>query len=167
MWGQERTREEGASNTSGFSLCCSHGKVKLPNLQETPPELKRLLDGTDELSKAFRKNYRMYNTAFSFTSTGGEIDKRYNNGGGPFFYRIFGEIYHQIGSLYPDDGEKPVYSQIYMYDNQQEVEKRVSFPHNDELLDTRIIKTITEMLDRENELAKFFQNETRKHETRI
>ncbi|KAK1378941.1 hypothetical protein POM88_025685 [Heracleum sosnowskyi] len=157
MWEHERTKQ-GDSNTSSFSLCCSHGKVKLPYLEETPPELKRLLDGTDEFSRSFQKNYRMYNTAFSFTSTGGEIDNRYNHGGGPFVYRIFGDYYHQIGSLYPVDGEKPVYSQIYMFDNQQEIESRINFPYNDDILDVRIIETLTEMMERENEVVKMFHD---------
>ncbi|KAK1380384.1 hypothetical protein POM88_027128 [Heracleum sosnowskyi] len=157
MWEHERTKQ-GDSNTSSFSLCCSHGKVKLPYLEETPPELKRLLDGTDELSRSFQKNYRMYNTAFSFTSTGGEIDNRYNHGGGPFVYRIFGDYYHQIGSLYPVDGENPVYSQIYMFDNQQEIESRINFPYNDDILDVRIIETLTEMMERENEVVKMFHD---------
>lgn len=157
MWNHERTKKEN-SNTSGFSLCCNHGKVKLPVLQETPPELKRLLDGNDELSRSFQKNNRMYNTAFSMTSTGGEIDNRYNHGGGPFVYRIFGEYYHQIGSLYPVDGDKPVYSQIYMFYGEQEIESRIRFPYNDDLLDARIIRPITELLEHENEVVKMFHD---------
>ncbi|KAK1401335.1 hypothetical protein POM88_000940 [Heracleum sosnowskyi] len=152
------THEQTTGQNNGMYNVSNHGKVKLPYLEETPPELKRLLDGTDELSRSFQKNYRMYNTAFSFTSTGGEIDNRYNHGGGPFVYRIFGDYYHQIGSLYPVDGEKPVYSQIYMFDNQQEIESRINFPYNDDILDVRIIETLTEMMERENEVVKMFHD---------
>lgn len=122
MWKFERTKQEENSNSSAFSLCCSKGKVKLPKLQETPPELKNLLDGTNKVSKLYQKNNRIYNNAFAIASLGGKIDNRYNHGGGPYVFSVFGETYHQMGSLFPDDGSKAVYSQIYMFDNQQEFE---------------------------------------------
>ncbi|KAK1393281.1 hypothetical protein POM88_012337 [Heracleum sosnowskyi] len=48
MWKYERTKQQELTNSWGFSLCCSEGKVELPKLRETPPELKNLLDGSDQ-----------------------------------------------------------------------------------------------------------------------
>ncbi|KAK1391335.1 hypothetical protein POM88_010391 [Heracleum sosnowskyi] len=55
MWKYERTKQQQLTNSWGFSLCCSEGKVELPKLRETPPELKNLLDGSDQLRKLFCK----------------------------------------------------------------------------------------------------------------
>ncbi|KAK1382163.1 hypothetical protein POM88_019898 [Heracleum sosnowskyi] len=110
-------------------------------------------DGTDEISRHFQKKRRMYNNVFAFTSTGGKIDNRFNQGGGPFVYRVLGEMYHQMGSLLPDnDNSKAVYSQIYMFDNEQELERRLHFPRDNETLDVRIIEPLSSMLDRDNEM---------------
>ncbi|KAK1378851.1 hypothetical protein POM88_025595 [Heracleum sosnowskyi] len=158
MWKYERTKQQEILNSRGFSLCCSEGKVQLPHLQDTPIELKNLLDGTDEISRHFQKKRRMYNNVFAFTSTGGKIDNRFNQGGGPFVYRVLGEMYHQMGSLLPDnDNSKAVYSQIYMFDNEQELESRLHFPRDNETLDVRIIEPLSSMLDRENEMVKNFR----------
>ena len=47
-------------------------------------------------------------------STG--IQREEQKGGGPYYLRIHGEIYHQIGPLIPKDGEDAVYAQLYIYD---------------------------------------------------
>lgn len=143
MWKYERTKQQDRINSWGFSLCCGEGKVELPKLRETPVELKNLLDGSDQLSKSFCTNSRMFNSVFASTSTGGKIDNRFNHGGGPFVYRVYGELYHQIGSLFTeDDDPKAVYSQIYMLDNQEALQSRINFPHDDKPLDNRIIEPL-------------------------
>lgn len=61
---------------------------------------------------------------FSFTSMGGKIDSSINKGKGPYIFRLSGENYHSIGSLLPDDGLKPKFSQLYIYDTENEVSNR-------------------------------------------
>ncbi|KAK1379112.1 hypothetical protein POM88_025856 [Heracleum sosnowskyi] len=142
MWKYERTEQQELTNYWGFALCCSEGKVELPKLRETPPELKNLLDGSDELSKLFCKYSRMYNNVFACTSTGGKIDNTLYHGGGPFVYRVYGELYHQIGSLLPEDDSNAVYSHIYMLDNEQELERHLNFPNGQQPLDNRILEPL-------------------------
>jgi len=57
---------------------------------------------------------------FSFTSMGGKIDKSINKGKGPYVFRLSGQNYHSMGSLLPDVGETPKFSQLYIYDTENE-----------------------------------------------
>ncbi|KAI9106805.1 hypothetical protein K1719_022333 [Acacia pycnantha] len=57
---------------------------------------------------------------------GGKIDHAKNNGCGPYTFVLSGLNYHHIGSLLPENGAKPVYSQLYIYDTENEVENRIS-----------------------------------------
>ena len=58
----------------------------------------------------------MYN---SFTSIGAKIDDRIiriMGSRGIYSFRIYGEMYHSIGNLLPNDEEHPQFAQIYIYD---------------------------------------------------
>lgn len=55
-------------------------------MKEPPQYLGNLLKGEDEDSKNFRENIRSYNSMFSFTSTGGVVDKEINKGYGPYVF---------------------------------------------------------------------------------
>ena len=100
MWRLEQTQEQQRVDSDKFSLCCANGKVRLPLLRETPPELKSLVDRSNDKSAEFYKYIRMYNYAFAFTSVGANMDKTINNGGGPYVCRVHGVIYHNMGSLF-------------------------------------------------------------------
>lgn len=39
-----------------------------------------------------------------------------HQGGGPYSFRIQGELCHWSGSLTPGEGEEPVFAQLYIYD---------------------------------------------------
>ncbi|KAK1402506.1 hypothetical protein POM88_002111 [Heracleum sosnowskyi] len=158
MWRFEQTKKQKRTKSNKFSLCCGNGKVRLPLLRETPPELKTLLDGANNKSTSFRKSLRLYNNAFAFTSVGANVDREINNGGGPYVYRISGEVYHQIGSLHPEGSKKAVFSQIYMYDNQQQLEERLNFPNGDNRLDVEITESLSAMLNRDNALVDIYRN---------
>ncbi|KAK1372495.1 hypothetical protein POM88_028688 [Heracleum sosnowskyi] len=157
MWRFEQTGKQQRLNSNKFSLCCGNGKVRLPLLRETPPELKALLERTNKKGVVFHKCSRLYNSAFAFTSVGANLDKDINNGGGPYVYRVHGVVYHQIGSLRPEDSDKAVFSQIYMYDNQQQLEERLNFPKNDDKLDLEITESLSTMLHRENALVDIYR----------
>ncbi|CAF1609374.1 unnamed protein product [Rotaria magnacalcarata] len=51
-------------------MCCSGGKVKLPELHPPPEPLKSLMSGTTPESKHFLDNIRKYNSCFQMTSFG-------------------------------------------------------------------------------------------------
>ncbi|GJX28691.1 putative PIF1 DNA helicase/replication protein A1-like protein [Tanacetum coccineum] len=54
---------------------------------------------------SFIDNIRRYNSMFAFTSIGGKVDDTVNYGRGPFCYRIHGENYHRVCSLFPGTGD--------------------------------------------------------------
>lgn len=157
MWKYEQTEQQQRLNSDKFSLCCGNGKVKLPLLGETPPELKSLLDGTHSKSALFQKSPLLYNNAFAFSSVGAEWDKTINDGRGPFVCRVHGVIYHQMGSLFPEESKKAVFSQIYMYDNQQQVEEHLNFPNGPVQLDSEITNSLSLMMNRENALVDIYR----------
>jgi len=63
---------------------------------------------------------------FSFTSPGGIVDKEINKGHGPYVFRMHGQNYHHIGTLLPEEGSKPRWAQLYIYDTENEVQNRIS-----------------------------------------
>jgi hypothetical protein len=54
-----------------YAECCYGGDVQLPFLDPLPAEMRELYDGSGWRSTEFQRNIRQYNTALSFTSTGG------------------------------------------------------------------------------------------------
>ncbi len=70
--------------------------------------------GQDLESRHFHDNIRSYNSALAFASMEAKLDPP--SGRGPFVYRIHDQIYHSIGNLYPEEGEKPSYGQLYIMD---------------------------------------------------
>jgi hypothetical protein len=54
------------------------------------------------------------------------MDKEINKGHGPYVFCMHGQNYHHIGSLIPEEGNKPRWAQLYIYDTEHEVENRIS-----------------------------------------
>jgi hypothetical protein len=97
--------EKSTSTPNGpvFSICCNSGKVLLNELLDVPSPLKELLSRQDAPSKAFVYNIRNYNNVMAMTSMGGNFSAK--NHGGIFTFKVQGELYHQIGSLLPQEGQ--------------------------------------------------------------
>ncbi|KAL7591860.1 hypothetical protein Lser_V15G34043 [Lactuca serriola] len=55
---------------------------------------------------------------------GGKINSSINRGNAPYVFRHSGQNYHCMGSLLPIDGSKPNFSQLYIYDTENEVSNR-------------------------------------------
>lgn len=103
------------------------GKIQLPKLSSPPEPLWSMyFDKKNESYKNFRENIRSYNNMFSFTSMGGKIDHGLNAGHGPYTFVLSGTNYHSIGNLVPPVGQPPVFSQMYIYDTENEVSNRIS-----------------------------------------
>lgn len=51
-------------------MCCSNGKVQLPNLIEPPEPLKSYMSNNSNISKHFLSNIYKYNDIFKMTSFG-------------------------------------------------------------------------------------------------
>ncbi|XP_076905357.1 uncharacterized protein LOC143561098 [Bidens hawaiensis] len=119
--GWNRKKKEGKTT---YFLCCGYGKVELPEFKDAPPAYKDLFSNVGPKSKFFLKNIRRYNSMFAFTSMGRKVDSSINRGNAPFVFRISGQNYHSIGSLLPENGSKPKFSQLYIYDTENEVSNR-------------------------------------------
>ena len=118
-----------------FGVCCISGKIQLPKLNEPPQPLRNLLESQDHKGKAFRENIHQYNAALAFTSLGAKLDCSVTgNSGGPYVFKIHGELYHHQGALLPEDGGKPLYAQLYIYDPSEALRFRQR--NNDGALDS-------------------------------
>ncbi|XP_009341227.2 uncharacterized protein LOC103933281 [Pyrus x bretschneideri] len=104
-------------------------------------------DQTNE-GRHFRQNIRAYNHAFAFTSMGVHVDERINIGGrGIYTFRAQGALYHKIGGLLPNEGNRPRFLQAYIYDTKHEVENRMC---ESKVLDRRVVEKIQQMLNNHN-----------------
>lgn len=93
---------------------------------------------------------------FSFTSFEGNIDHSLNNGSGPFVFRVWGHTCDNIGSFKPPDEYEPKFARLYMYDSQEEFDKRLQFPRGDDI-DASIVKDLSNMLERENSIVRLYR----------
>ncbi|XP_035830079.1 uncharacterized protein LOC118479584 [Helianthus annuus] len=75
--------------------------------------------------------------------------------------RISGENYHAIGSLLPENGGKPKFCQLYIYDTENELANRclddASSSTSSNETDNKLIQQIKAMLDANNMLVKIYR----------
>ncbi|XP_074356462.1 uncharacterized protein LOC141696181 [Apium graveolens] len=119
IWAAEFTGRHVGTGPKGYSICCGKGKVQLPLLRETPPELNYLIGANETRSSVYFSKSRVYNNIFAFCSFGGNVDHSVNNGKGPYDFRVCGRTYHSLSSL------TPKFAQLYMYDGQEAVDSPV------------------------------------------
>lgn len=125
----------------GPSFCCRRGKVKI-HIPSVPDELRRLFTSQSEGDAIFFwKNIRYYNSHFSFTSLGANLDRRYVSAAGTSIYtfQVQGQVYHKLDTL--SHGEYgPRHMQLYFYDTYDNVEHRIKrSPHLDKGLIRKIL----------------------------
>jgi len=98
---------------------------------------------------------------FAFTSLGVDIDRSINTGRGPYIFRINGVVHHRIGSLIPDEGNRPQYAQLYIYDTANEVQNRLAIHSSDANSDSmacpQVVESLISMFDQCNPLVKEFR----------
>ncbi|XP_076892900.1 uncharacterized protein LOC143544767 [Bidens hawaiensis] len=165
LWKEEVKRGQNKIAKGSYSLCCRYGKVELPEYIPSNPGYENLFRGSDATSKYFLKNIRRYNSMFSFTSMRGKIYTAINRGKGPFVFRLSGQNYHSIGSLQPEPGCKPKFSQLYIYDTDNELTNRQKIFCDSKnmsteaanAMDLQIIQRLKEMLDSQNVLVKTYR----------
>ena len=92
-------------------------------------ELIGSIQGTDLESRNFRENMRSYNSALAFASMGAQIDLP--PGFGPYCFRIHGQIYHRIGPLHPDPGQRAQFGQLYILDSSLALKERMGNAANE------------------------------------
>ena len=126
-----------------YFLCCKGDKVYIPPFKKPPPFLADLLhfDG-NRRAKQFISKIRQYNSLFSFTSMGANIDRSINQSYGPNIFKIQGAVCHRMGSLLPDKSDAPgsvggrnppKFTELYIYDTTNETNNRINAvnPDND------------------------------------
>ncbi|RCV30826.1 hypothetical protein SETIT_6G126900v2, partial [Setaria italica] len=109
FWYGERSKDDSAQRRVIYNLCCKGGKVFLPPFRAVPEFLASL----------------QYNSLFSFTSMGANIDDGINDGASPYVFKINGLLYHRIGSLRPAEYESPKFAQLYIYGTEHEIRNRI------------------------------------------
>ncbi len=126
-----------------YKQCCHYGCVELPGFLPYPDEIKALLQGADMEGKNFRENIRNYNSAMAFASMGAQIAPPTSSG--PYCFRIHGQVYHRIGSLHPEEGQRAQYGQLYILDSALALEERMGNAGNDRCNET-IMKKLGDVL---------------------
>ncbi len=130
-------------------MCCYKGKISLPALQQPPADLYDLLTAQDPIGRAFCKYIQKYNSALAMTSVGRKLDHSINaGGGGPYVFKLNGELIHRAGSLLPlDEGNvDPVYSQLWIIDIEEALNIHINNHYNSGLLNLNIMQTLQNML---------------------
>ena len=158
MWKEERVNKNVTKGTPEFSLCCCRGQINLPKVPPTPSYLWQLYNDPEK-GNSFKRNVRLYNTMFAFTSMGGKVDNSINTGRAPYIYRLNGQNHHVFGTLIPNDGKDPKFCQLYIYDTENEVENRMKWVrvNNGEPVEAAVVRGLLDMLDSTNELVPFFR----------
>ncbi|XP_031106349.1 uncharacterized protein LOC116011002 [Ipomoea triloba] len=92
---------------------------------------------------------------------GGKIDRSINVGTSPPVFRLHGQNFHLIGSLLPQQGQRPKFAQLYIYDTQNEVNNKmnaVGDNNSTKRLNLDIVQNIKDALDENNAFVKTFRN---------
>ena len=139
-----------------FGMCCLKGKIKIPKLDDPPPELLTLLSGQDDISKKFRDHIRSYNNALAMTSLGCNQDRTVLQGQGPYVFKVQGQLYHQSGSLIPREGASPLYAQLYIYDPHEALQFRMNHAANSSL-HRETMQTLQDMLYRRHPAVQMYK----------
>ena len=155
-WLLERSTGSGSSNANPlFTMCCNRGDIELPPVAPPPEQLSSFFTLATPQADRFRQHIRQYNAALAFTSLGVEVDNTINEGGGgPPTFRIHGELCHQLGSLLPRNGNRPVYAQLYIYDPHEALEHRMQ---RNATLDPIIMECLQTLILTHHRWARIFK----------
>jgi hypothetical protein len=104
-----------------FTLCCAQGKVTLPLLAPPSELLKRLLTGNETNAKDYHQRIRSYNSALTFTFVGANLDTSVAQPSN-YTYHLCDELYHRMGSLFPQPGKARKFAQLYINDLHAELD---------------------------------------------
>ncbi len=138
---------------SVFSLCCGYGKIKVPDIKPPPPMLQTLLTANSASAKDFRTHIRCYNSALALSSIGVELGETFKfDTKGPWTYKISGQVYHSLGTIFPKINSSPVFSQLYVYDREHELSNREK--GNPDNMDKKTLKQLRDMMHEHNPYVK-------------
>ena len=117
------------------------------------------LRGYMQSSRNFRENIRSYNGALSLASRQitGNMYRFSSKSRGPPVFKMCGQMYHLLGPVLPENGEKPKFSQLYVYDRQNELGNRIDTQATKEKLDCSTMKVLQENLHNINFYVQQYQ----------
>ena len=116
-----------ATSKNKYTECCKEGRVKLPSIPEPLPQFRNLIFGSGTEHRHVMDNVIYYNNSLAFASVG--IKHSNMRRGGPFVLKLNAQIVHRTGSIVVDQGEGPVYAQLYVVDPSVAVaERKARFP---------------------------------------
>ena len=114
-------------------------------MKKEPTELmQNLFTDQGTVGKQFRSNIRSYNGALAMASKGisGKMYDFPKSSKGPPLFKMSGQVYHLMGSLIPEMGQKPKFSQLYVHDRQNEVSNRLETQPLKDKLDSNIMENL-------------------------
>ncbi|EFO90980.1 hypothetical protein CRE_27833 [Caenorhabditis remanei] len=133
-----------------FNSCCRHGLVELPMFETFPKELHELYIGSTPEAIEFRKNLRSYNNSLAMGCMKAQLDVPR---GGPYTFRLHGQVYHLIGPLHPADGQDHVFAQVFILDTEDAAEELANRKIN-RMCSKELFKTLIEILNKYNPFVK-------------
>jgi len=93
----------------------------------------------------------------AFTSVGRYVDNTLNNGGGPYSFKLHGELIYKAGSLLPPPGDPPIWAQLYIYDSAQALDHCMAHPWNSSL-NRDVMQTLQDMLYRHHPSVELYKH---------
>ncbi|GJV02337.1 hypothetical protein Tco_1335906 [Tanacetum coccineum] len=150
-------------DSANLNISCPHvvdspllegGKIYMPTTPDPPTLIQQLLRNTH-----FMENIRAYNQMFKMTSFGAKIDNSVDRGRGPYVFKIYGQIYHWIGSMCQEEGHHMRFLQLYIYDTHDEVNNKMRhFGGVDGAApNPEIVEGLIHVLDEHNGLVRLFR----------
>ncbi|XP_071925101.1 uncharacterized protein [Coffea arabica] len=137
-------------------FCCASGEIKLAPTK-MPDRLVQLYKANTPESKEFRQCVRSYNNMFAFTSLGVHYDKDLSKrNDGIYTFRVQGQIYHFMNSLFPSEDDKASNLQLYFYDTEHELANRMAISGK---FKESIVQQLRSILD-ENPYSAFIRSLT-------
>ena len=158
MFPWETSKKRG--DNSSFSHCCYYGMIKLDSFKDPPTQLRALFLDQGKKGQQFRANIRMYNGMISMASkniTGVMTD--FGNTRGPNIFKMSGQMYHLTPShIFPDANQEPKFSQIYVYDEINEISNRIKHVKDKKQVEIDTLKIIQQELKGINFLIQQFMS---------
>jgi hypothetical protein len=110
---------------------------------------------TDSL--AFQRQLRAYNNCLSFASCGATVDRSVQGQRGIFSFRVSGALYHDMGSVFPNDNSHAAFAQIYVTggNDPEEASHRANVARAP--VDEQLLFDIQTHLSMFNSYARFFR----------
>ena len=125
-------------------MCCGNGKIQLTPFPQPPEEIKKLWEEETPEAKLFRANSRTINNAICLSSICVR-QKTFDKYSPSVIFE--GRLFHRMGSLLPEEGEKPRFAQVYILDPSQQSTQRIENMNISTKLSPREVTKMKDLLE--------------------